>query len=441
MPREFMLPDPGEGIHEAEIVQVLVKVGESVTEGQSILEIETDKATSEVPSPVTGIVKEVRVKPGDLVSVGDVVMVFTEEGESEEAEAALPEPEEEGREERAPKREQEKPQPRARVPTPEAKPPERKGPIPAAPSTRRVARELGVNLRQVSGTGSGGRVLTRDVREYAGKRKPPEARPEEPGPSEGRAEKARPTLPTELPDFSQWGPIERVPLRSIRRTIARRMSDAWSHIPHFSYQDIADITELEAFRQRHKDRIREQGGALTLTVFAMKAVVASLKKHPRFNASLDSEREEIILKHYYHIGIAVDTDRGLMVPVVRDVDRKSIAALSVELVELAERTRKGDLEREAMIGGTLNITNVGSLGGSGFAPIIDYPQVAILGLGQARYQPVVRGAPDRYEIIPRLMLPMVLACDHRLLDGADAARFLNEIKASFEDPEILMMSI
>jgi pyruvate dehydrogenase E2 component (dihydrolipoamide acetyltransferase) len=202
---------------------------------------------------------------------------------------------------------------------------------------------------------------------------------------------------------------------------------------------VADVTELEEFRRKHQDEIEAEGGKLTLTMFILKAAVAALKEHPRFNASLDVDKGEIILKNYYHIGVAVATERGLIVPVVRDVDRKSITELALELSDLAERTREGNVEREELSGGAFTITNVGPLGGTGFTPIVNYPQVAILGLAQARLQPVVQGDLDNYQVVPRLMLPLCLGFDHRIADGADAAHFINAIIEALESPEKLMM--
>jgi pyruvate dehydrogenase E2 component (dihydrolipoamide acetyltransferase) len=219
------------------------------------------------------------------------------------------------------------------------------------------------------------------------------------------------------------------------------MALAWSQIPHVSHQDIADVTELEAFRRKYKEQIAEEGGALTLTIFVMKAAVAALKEHPRFNASLDADTEEIVLKKYYHMGIAVDTERGLLVPVVRDVDRKSMAELSVELKALAQRTRAGEVSLEEMQGGTFTITNPGPLGGTAFAPIVNYPEVSILGTAQARWRPVVRGEGDDAEIVPRFMMPLILSFDHRVVDGADAARFVTRIVEILEDPDRLLVSI
>ncbi|MGA7876248.1 MAG: 2-oxo acid dehydrogenase subunit E2, partial [Desulfoferrobacter sp.] len=227
----------------------------------------------------------------------------------------------------------------------------------------------------------------------------------------------------------------------VRRATAKRMAQSWSQIPHVTHADEADITELEAFRRKHKEEVAAKGGSLSLTVFALRAAVAALKAFPRFNASLDTENEEIILKNYYHIGVAVDTDKGLIVPSIRDVDRKSIFDLSRELDELIARAREGKVERDDMVGGTFTITNVGPLGGTGFTPIINYPQVAILGLAKAHYRPVVMGEEGNFEIVPRLILPLIVGFDHRVLDGADAARFVNTVISALHDPEQLLMTM
>ena len=429
MPREFKMPDPGEGIHEAEIVEVLVSVGDQVEDGQSILVVETDKAATEIPSPVDGVVQSIPVKVGDVVKVGQVLMTFLEEGE--EAEAI--------QEERAAKQEKERREGKKET---RAEPEEgEEEPVPAAPSTRRLARELGVDLRKVTPSGPQGQVTAEDVRAHSEAK--PERRPPEKPPAEeaGKKEVSRlvQVQVSSLPDFSRWGPVEKKPLRSIRRATANRMALAWSQIPHVTHEDVADVTELEEFRRKHQDEIEAEGGKLTLTMFILKAAVAALKEHPRFNASLDVEKGEIILKNYYHIGVAVATERGLIVPVVRDVDRKSITELALELSELAERTREGNVEREDLAGGTFTITNVGPLGGTSLSPIVNYPQVAILGLAQARLQPVVHGDLDNYQVVARLMLPLCLGFDHRIADGADAAHFINAIIEALESPDKLMM--
>lgn len=449
MPVEFKLPDLGEGIHEGEIIEVLVAVGDTVEDGQPILVVETDKATTEVPAPVSGKVAEILVKPGDEVKVGQVLMTFSTDDESRLTKAereAAPGKGEEGPAEPAPEPPPRKAEERDRkeevAKTEEApKSTASSGPVPATPSTRRLARELGVDLRMVTPSGPGGRVTAEDVRAHAEQGAKPTEEPEAPPPEKEKIPLAPAVISrVEVEDHSRWGPVERIPLKSVRRATARHMALAWSQIPHVSHQDMADITELEAFRRRHKAEIEERGGALSLTVFALKAAVAALKAHPRFNASLDTAAEEIVLKQYVHIGVAVDSERGLVVPVIRDVDRKSVTDLAIELLSLAERTREGKTQVEELQGGSFTITNIGVLGGTGFNPIINFPQVAILGLAQARWQPVVRGRHQPFEIVPRLMLPLILGFDHRVVDGADAARFLNQVKENLEDPEKLLLA-
>jgi pyruvate dehydrogenase E2 component (dihydrolipoamide acetyltransferase) len=457
MAREFKLPDLGEGIHEGEIVQVLVSEGDHVEEDQSILEVETDKAAVEIPSPFAGTVSKIHVEPGQLVHVGDVLITFgevegaaTEAGAPPEKEREQPEKEGEqpGEEEEEAVREPAEEEGGEVAEREEEAAKERKGPVPASPATRRLARELGVELARVRGTGPEGLVTSEDVRRFAEKGE--EAKAEVEAPREERrvpaAVQVSPLRPSAipvpaLPDFGHWGEVERVPLRSVRRATAKQMALAWSQIPHVNHQDQADITELERFRRKYKEQVREQGGSLTPLVFAMKAVVAALRAYPRFNSSVDADSEEIILKHYYNLGIAVDTDRGLMVPVIRDVDRKSVVDLAIELKELAERTRAGEATLEDMQGGTFTITNIGILGGTAFLPIINYPEVAILGMGEARYRPVVEGDGEGAEIVPRFILPLTLSFDHRVVDGADAARFMNRIISILEDPDKLLINV
>jgi len=488
MPTEFKLPDPGEGVHEAEILQILVSEGDRVEEEQPLMEIETDKAAVEIPSPVAAVVKEIRVSEGDVVQVGDVLMVFSEDGEdqdeedredqkssgekqpdaqreevqadtetrhrrgkkeAEDAAAGQKEAPQEKQKEKAgdqkkPKADEGVPQgeekraekkpPAEKQPSEAEDQPSREGPVPATPATRRLARELKVDLSRVEPSGPGGRVTSEDVKAYAEK---PEKRPAEKAEPEKAEPQAAPSQQPELPDFSQWGEVEEVPLRSVRRATAKRMSLSWSQVPQVTHQDVADITDLEGFRRENK---AEADGTLTLTALAVKAAVAALKAHPRFNASLNGESRKIILKKYFHIGVAIDTDRGLLVPVVRNADCKSMLDLAGEVKQLAERSRQGDLEPKDMSGGTFTITNVGPLGGTGFTPIINYPQVAILGLGRARLQPVIRGEIDNFEVVARLMLPLCLAFDHRIVDGADAARFMGDVIRLLENPQKLMLS-
>jgi len=309
----------------------------------------------------------------------------------------------------------------------------------ATPATRRRARELGVDVRALRGTGPDGRVTDADVEASARRaveqpRPSAESEPELPSKRPLAIAPGAAQLPP-LPDFTQWGTVERVPLRSVRRRIAEHMTLAHVLIPHVSHFDRADITALEAFRQKHHAEGREHDAQLTLTTFVLKAAVAALKHHPRFNASVDHENGELVLKHYYHLGVAVDTERGLIVPVLRNVDRKSVWELAAELGQLAERTRAGNVEREELRGGTFTITNIGSLGGTGMVPIINYPEVAILGLARARQEPVVVDCA----IVARLILPLSLTFDHRIADGADAARFITDLVRDLEDPDRLLL--
>jgi len=468
--QEFRLQDPGEAIHEAEIQEVLVSPGDRVEEGQTVFVIETDKAAVEIPVPFSGTVADIPVKPGDMVRVGELLMTVEEEGAAAaEAETAPPpepeekpeepeEPEKEAAEQPVPKEpeepeEAEKPAAPSREERPEEKPEERPpepaerpaaearedaapqrragGPVPAVPATRRLARELGVDLRAVEPSGPDGRVTDADVRAHAEGRR---ERPAAPAAAEAPA-------PAALPDFERWGPVERRPLRSLRRATAKHMALSWSQIPHVTHQDLVDITELERFRQRHEADVEAAGGKLTVTVFAVKAAAAALAAFPTFNASYDAEAEEVILKQYVHIGVALDSDRGLMVPVLRDVDRKSVAELAVELTRMSDRLRDSAPSSDDLRGGTFSVTNVGGLGGTGFTPIVNHPQVAILGLARARLEQVVTGTLDAPDTAVRLMLPVCVAFDHRVNDGADAARFTSRIAQLLADPERFALSV
>ena len=426
MARSFKLPDLGEGIHEGEVLAILVSVGDPVKEGDPILEVETDKAAVEIPSPYTGTVREIVVKQGDIVKVGDVLMTFSD-GEKEEAVEA--------------ERQVEKPAKPVEKVVPMPAPARAEGPVPASPATRRLARELGVDLRQVTPTGPGGLVTADDVKAHAAKGKEVEEVAEAPIEKPAAGVPVAAPVPA-LPDFSRWGPVERLPVRSIRRATAKQMTLAWSQIPHVHNQEWVDMTKLEAFRQNHKAEIEAKGGKLTPTVFAMKAAATALKTYPKFNATLDTEAGELVIKHYFHIGVAVNTDDGLIVPVIRDVDRKSIVELCIELNDLVQRTRERKATLEEMQGGTFTITNVGPMGGGFFAPIINYPEVAILGMGSARMQAVVKEKEENgYEIVARLMMPIVLCIDHRVLDGADALQFIRVLKEALEDPEELLITM
>jgi len=431
MKKSFRLPDLGEGVHEAEILAVAVKAGQAVREGDPLLEVETDKAAVEIPSPITGVVSEIHIQQGDVIKVGETLITFTT-GEEEKKDKSEPTS--------ADRPSSPSPEP---APAPSPRKQTGKRPVPASPSTRRLARELEVDLNLVTPTGSSGVVTAEDVRRYA------EADADKaPEPEPLPATRTEPPMgpwavePETLPDFSQFGPVERLPFRSIRRATANRMTASWSRIPHVNCQDLVDVTRLEDFRRRHKEEIRAVGGRLTMTVFAVKAVATALKNFPQFNASLDLETQEIIIKHYFHIGVAVDTEHGLLVPVIRDVDRKSIKELAIELHEAVTRARERKSSREELIGGTFTITNAGAIGGSHFSAIINYPEIAILGLGQSRLQPaVVTDKGGNHTIEPRLMMPIVLCFDHRVADGADAIRFLQVIINGLQDPDELLITM
>ena len=428
MSRSFKLPDLGEGIHEGEVLAIPVEVGQEVKEGDIILEVETDKAAVEIPSPFSGSVLEIFVKPGDVVNVGDVMMTFSNGQDLQSVDPAKPAA-------------QPAAAPQAVVAPSTGPPAHKQGPVPASPATRRLARELGVDLHAVTATGPAGLVTADDVRGFSEGGRTVEAASEAAPAAVVEVPSGDVSIPP-LPDFSKWGEVERVPFRSIRRATAKQMSLAWSQIPHVNSQDVIDITRLEAFRQKHKAEIEAGGGKLSITVFALKAVATALKAYPNFNATLDSRNNEIIIKHFFNVGVAVNTDKGLIVPVVKDVDRKSIKELALELSDLVQRTRERKATVEEMQGGTFTITNAGAMGGGFFAPIINHPEVAILGMGQARMQPVVREKEKGdYVIVPRLMMPIVLCIDHRVLDGADAIKFLKMLVETLEDPDELLMSM
>jgi pyruvate dehydrogenase E2 component (dihydrolipoamide acetyltransferase) len=421
MARTFVLPDLGEGLVEAEIRNVLVKEGDLVTEDAPLLEVETDKAQVEIPSPFAGRVEKVHVQAGQTVKVGQPLVSF---GEGAGA-AGAP-----GR-----------PATPATAPAPAGEkvlaPRKADGaPVAATPSTRRLARELGVDLQSVRGSGPAGRVTDDDVRAAASGTSP--AAPSRPSPAAAPAGPAKPLAaiglePPPLPRFEQWGPVERQPLSHLRRTIAERMTLSAALIPHVTHFDRADITDLNAMVTRSFETAKQHGITLTLTSFLLKAAALALAEHPQFNASLDPATGELIVKRYCHLGIAVATERGLIVPVIRDADRKPVLELARELTALAQRVREGKAALDDLRGGTFTITNIGALGGTGAIPIINYPEVAILGVARGSEEPVVRGG----QIVPRTMLPLTLTFDHRVADGADGARFARSIIRRLEAPETL----
>ena len=446
---EFKLPELGENISQGDLVRLMVSAGTKVSEGQPVMELETDKAVVEVPSSVTGMVKDVKVKEGEKIKVGQVI--FTLEGAG--AAAVAP-----ARPRNAPvehvsgqhgarlafqaairaegKTEEQAlpPDQPQQVPAQFSMPAqlgkvagtEHRQAIPAAPHVRRLARELGVDIYEVKGSGPGGRISEENVKAYAKSLLSAAT-------SAAATPRAGHFAQPQLPDFGKWGNIERVSMRGVRRKTAEHLAEAWNTIPHVTQHDRADITELEQLRARFAPKAEEAGGKMTVTAIALKVCAAALKVFPQFNASIDIEKEEIVYKQYISIGVAADTDRGLLVPVIRDVDKKNIVELAVELSQLSKKAREKKLASGDMEGGTFTITNLGGIGGVGFTPIVNYPEVAILGLSRSRIEP--EWINGKFE--PRLILPLSLSYDHRLIDGADAARFLRWIAEAFEQPFLL----
>ena len=461
MATEFKLPELGENVAAGDVVRVLVAPGDVIAREQSVLELETDKATIEVPSSVAGRVQAVQVKAGDKVKVGQVILTIDENGPEAAGVRPASAPAQPAELPPRPRRGEVVDISRAAVRPPALEPDassaargtserawrgagasasfgdpgrssEERSPgdpamtrnVPAAPSVRRLARELGVDISRVAGSGPGGRIAPDDVKGFAK------------AVVSGSAGGVAPAVAAgPLPDFSRWGPVERRAMSGIRRKTAEHMSQAWLTVPHVTQHDQADITALEELRKRHAPQAVAAGGKLTITAVALKVVAAALKRFPQFNASVDMGAQEIVYKHYVHVGVAVDTERGLLVPVIRDVDRKGVIALSVELAQVSEKARARKLALEEMEGGSLTITNLGGIGGTAFSPIVNYPEVAILGLSRARLEPVF--ANGQFE--PRLMMPVSLSYDHRVIDGADAARFLRFVAEAFEQPFVLAL--
>jgi pyruvate dehydrogenase E2 component (dihydrolipoamide acetyltransferase) len=443
MPRPFVLPDLGEGLTEAEIVKVLVREGEVIQEDAPLLEVETDKATVEIPSPMSGRVETVHVVPNQTVRVGQVLVTFADAAGSPGKQAADTldptrrlAPETRTRVGNGGARQTVSQTPAARS---EPVSTSRTGPVPATPATRRLARELGVDLHAVRASGPGGRVTDADVRTAAAPASAPaQARTATaPAPPPPARPLTTPLTEPPLPRFEQWGEVERQPLSHLRRTIAERMTLSATVIPHVTHFDRADITDLDAVITRNLDAARAHGVALTLTSFLLKAAALALREHPQFNASLDAAAGELILKRYVHLGVAVAAERGLIVPVIRDVDAKPVVELARELAALAARVREGKAALDELRGGTFTVTNIGALGGTGAIPIINYPEVAILGVARARQEPVVRDG----QIVPRLLLPLSLTFDHRVADGADGARFASAIVRRLQHPDQLLLGL
>jgi pyruvate dehydrogenase E2 component (dihydrolipoamide acetyltransferase) len=448
---DFKLPELGEQIAGGDVLRVLVKPGDTLAKEQPVLELETDKATIEVPSSVAGVVKAVNVKAGDKVKVGQAILSVDDGG----AAAATNAPKEGAPQKpaaladappppAAPAPAVPAPAPQSTAPPEPAPPADRAAnvvdinrgarataeaptpehpPAPAAPSVRRMARELGVDIDEVPGTEANGRISIDDVKAHA-------KRLLTSGPSRGAA--AEP-----LPDFTRWGAVERQPMRAIRRKTAEHLSVAWATIPHVTQCDLADITALEETRKKFAKQVETAGGQLTVTAIAVKVVAAALKAFPQFNASIDLAADEIVAKKYVNIGVAVDTDRGLLVPVIRNADQKNITQIASELAQLSEKARSRKIALEEMQGGCFSISNLGGIGGTYFTPIVNAPEVAILGISRARMEPVYNKESGQF--MPRLMLPLSLSYDHRAIDGADGIRFLRWVVQSLEEPFLLAL--
>jgi pyruvate dehydrogenase E2 component (dihydrolipoamide acetyltransferase) len=445
---DFRLPELGENVTAGDVLRVLVKPGDTLTKDQPVLELETDKATIEVPSSVAGQIKDVKVKAGDKVTVGQTILSVEEGSASAPApapakEAPAAKAKEEGpaakaKEEPAAakaEKKEERPSPKAqqsgdkvvdfsRGSRSPAEPATPELPVaPAAPSVRRMARELGIDIDRVGGSGASGRISVEDVKAQARRQ------------VTSAAGKGAPVAGEPLPDFSRWGDVERQAMKAVRRKTAEHLSFAWATIPHVTQHDVADITSLEELRKRYAKKAEAAGGALTVTAIAVKIVAAALKVFPQVNASIDMDAGEIIYKKYVNIGVAVDTDRGLLVPVIRNADSKNIVELSVELAQLSEKARNRKISLEEMQGGCFSISNLGGIGGTSFTPIVNAPEIAILGISRGRIEPVLKDGA----FVPRLMLPLSLSYDHRAIDGADGARFLRWIVDAFEQPFLVAL--
>jgi len=440
---EVKVPDIGD-FKNIPVIEVLVKPGDSVNKEAPLVTLESDKATMEVPAPAAGIVKEIKVKLGDKVSEGSLVLMLESAGDGAAAKPAAPQKPAPEAAQPAPKPAVPAPQPAVSAPHPQSlsrmqmgaasAPADEKAGMEAglaqahaSPSARRFARELGVNLARVKGTGPKERVLKEDIQNYV---KGELARPRG---AEGGA--GLNLLPLPQVDFAKFGAITTQPLSRIRKLSGANLHRNWVTIPHVTQNDQADITELEEFRKIQTEEARKQGIRFTILCFLLKAVVVALKQHPEFNASLSADGENLVLKQYFHIGIAVDTPNGLVVPVIRDVDKKGLMELAKELGEVSARMRAGKISPADLQGGCFSISSLGGLGGAHFTPIINAPEVAILGVGKSAMQPVWNG--KTFE--PRLMLPLSVSYDHRVIDGAQGARFVSFLSSVLTDIRRLVL--
>ena len=426
---EYKIPEIGEGIDSVDLAALTVSVGDVIEAGAIVAEVETEKAATDLDCPIGGKVTAIHAKPGDAINVGSVLLTI-EAADGAESAPAAPEPEAPAA---APAPAAEKPAESKPAPAPApaksaaaapSKPAagDDREPAPAGPATRRLARQLGVDLHQVNGTGSGGRITQEDVKDFVKNVMEGGAAPAAAG-GGGYA-------PPPLPDFTKWGEVEREPLNKIAKSAANNLSMCWNVIPHVTQNDLVDITELEAARKRTAEIAKKTGAPkITMTAIAMKAAVVCLKEFPKFNSSLDPQTNELVYRKFFHIGCAVDTPNGLLVPVVRDCDQKSVSEIAAALTDVAVRARDRKVGLDEMQGACFTITNLGGIGGTSFTPIVNYPEVAILGMSRGRKElQLVDGNIDE-----RLMLPLSLSYDHRVINGADAARFIVRFSSLLSD--------
>ncbi len=406
---QVKIPFLAEGVESGVVVSILVKEGAQVKKDEILLELETNKATAPIPAPANGIVKQIHVKEGDEVSIGQLVVTLSESGGSASSVSAVP------------TKEIKQPQVSVRqatVPTisdsSDYHYQSKSGfPPPASPSIRKLAQQLGVDLTRVKGTEQGGRITLEDVKSYVSRIQN--------APNKEGAMSSQPK-PVSI-DFSKWGPVSKKALTPLRKTIGQKMHESWAAIPHVTQFDEADITGLLELRKKYTLAFEKANAKLTVTGIILKGLVQILKKYPKFNSSLDEASNELVEKKYYHFGVAVDTEQGLIVPVIKNVDQKDLLELSIELAQLAEKTRQRKVSIEDMQGGTFTVSNLGSIGGAHFTPIINRPEVAILGLGRGILKPVVKDG----KVQARTVLPLCLSYDHRVIDGADGARFIQSL--------------
>jgi pyruvate dehydrogenase E2 component (dihydrolipoamide acetyltransferase) len=428
MPVEVKLPDLGENVDSGDVVKVLVQVGDTIQVDDPLVELETGKATVEVPSTEAGRIVTVHVKAGDQIKVGQTLVTL--DGEAAQKEDASEPSDRADTSEKSdePSRTETPPVAPLPPPSPPSGSDETRRAVPASPSVRQFAREIGVDIGQVEGSGPGGRISNEDVKRYA------RERPSAGAPVTATVAAGQTPAPP-LPDFAKFGSVRRETFDKVRQMTAQQMSLAWSTIPMVTHHEEADVTDLEGLRKRFAARAEAIGGKLTVTAILLKVVAAALRKFPKFNASIDVARSEVVYKDYVNVGVAVDTERGLLVPVVRDADGKGILRLAAELSEIAAKARERKLQPDDLAGGNFTITNLGGLGTHHFTPIINVPEVAILGVGRAEWKPVVVEG----EVKPRLRMPLSLTYDHRLIDGADAARFAEWLVEALEQPFVLSL--